>query len=106
MTKTRLSYIPALLLLAAPAAYAQSSKRTFTFDDIQRLVDVRDPQCSPDGRFVAYVVSTTDVAQDRSSSHVWMVGVDGKNDRQITWGQESEGSPRWTPDGKYLSFTS
>src|SRR2546428_3237483 len=35
-----------------------------------------------------------------------MVGYDGKNDRQITFSNDSESSPRWSPDGKYLSFTS
>src|SRR6266849_6589099 len=35
-----------------------------------------------------------------------MVAYDGKNDRQITFSNDSEGSPRWSPDGKYLAFTS
>src|SRR5437588_4647888 len=35
-----------------------------------------------------------------------MVGYDGQNDRQITFSSDSESSPRWSPDGKYLSFTS
>src|ERR1051325_2098421 len=97
--------LAALRVLAAPAAWAQS-KHPLTLDDIQRLADVRDPQCSPDGQWVAYVVSRIDVKEDKSSSHIWMVGFDGKNDRQITFGQESESGPRWSPDGRYLSFTS
>src|SRR5213593_3641855 len=94
----------ALLLVAAPVTWAQSAKHPLTLDDIQRITDVRDPQCSPDGQWVAYVVSNIDVKEDKSSAHIWMVGFDGKSDRQITRGQESESSPRWSPDGKYLSF--
>jgi dipeptidyl aminopeptidase/acylaminoacyl peptidase len=35
-----------------------------------------------------------------------MVSYDGKTNRQMTAGEEGESSPRWSPDGKYLSFTS
>src|ERR1051325_7583061 len=91
-----------LLVIGRLAARAQSAKHPLTVDDIQRIADVRDPQCSPDGQWVAYVVSNIDVKEDKSSAHVWMASFDGKTDRQITFGQESEGSPRWSPDGRYL----
>ena len=53
---------------------------------------------------VAYVVSSIDAKADKSNSHVWMVNIDGTNDRQITFSQESESSPRWSPDNKHLAF--
>lgn len=92
------------LALCAPA-FAQQ-KRPLTVNDMNLMRGVRDPQCSPDGKYVAYVVSTIDVKGDKNSSHVWMVSTDGSSDRQVTESQESEGNPQWSPDGKYLSFTS
>ncbi len=93
-------------LAAAAILAAQTAKHPLKLDDLTRMRNVGDPQCSPDGKFVAYTVSNTDVKEDRSFTHIWMIGFDGQNDRQITFSTDSETAPRWSPDGKYLSFTS
>ena len=68
---------------------------------------MRDPQCAPDGKSVAFVVSQIDVKEDKpGSGHIWTIGLDGQNERQITWSSDSESNPRFSPDGRYLSFTS
>jgi dipeptidyl aminopeptidase/acylaminoacyl peptidase len=95
-----------LVLLSAAALWAQPAKRPMNLDDLAKLREVRDPQCSPDGQWVAYTVSMIDAKEDKSSGHVWMISYDGKTDRQVTSSTDSESSPRWSPDGKYLSFTS
>jgi dipeptidyl aminopeptidase/acylaminoacyl peptidase len=106
MTTRHLRYSLLLILALASFICAQTTRHPFRIDDIFRFRDVRDPQLSPDDQWVAYVVSTVDTKEDKSSSHIWTIKIDGTEDRQITFGQEGEGSPRWSPDGKYLSFTS
>ncbi len=107
MYRRRLSFISLLLILSLSYAHiAQTARRPLKLDDMTRFRNVSDPQLSPDGQWVAYVVSTIDAKGDKSTSHIWMVNIDGSNNRQITFSNESESSPRFSPDGKYLSFSS
>ena len=107
MFRRRLNCLPLFLILAfAFSLTAQTARRPLKLDDMSRFRNVSDPQISPDGKFVAYTVSTTNAKEDKSNSHIWMANIDGSNDRQITFSNESENSQRWSPDGKYLSFTS
>jgi len=95
------------LLAAAGVASAQGAKRALSLADLGKIKDVRSPQCAPDGKSVAFVVSQIDVKEDKpGSGHIWTVGVDGQNERQITSSPDSENSPQFSPDGKYLAFTS
>ena len=90
MSARRLSSVLLLILLLATANLSQTVRHRLTLDDIARLREVRDPQVSPDGQWVAFVVAAVDAKDDKTSSHVWMVGYDGRNERQITFSQDSE----------------
>lgn len=94
------------MILLPLALLAQPAKRTITLDDIANIREVRDPQCSPDGKWVAYAVGTTDAKEDKHDSDIWMVSYDGKSDIRVTSSPESESAARWSPDGQSLTFLS
>ena len=92
--------------VALSGALPAQGTRPVRATDIYRLRDVTDPRISPEGEWIAYTVTTVDSTKDKSDSDVWMVKWDGSRTLRLTSSPESEASPRWSPDGRYLSFVS
>ena len=106
--RVNLSWSLAVLLSVSGAIAAQpaGAKKPFTIADLYRFHYVSDPQVSPDGERVAFVVTDYDLPKGERRGDVWIVGVDGSGARKLTGGAKSCGHPRWSPDGRRLLFTS
>lgn len=96
----------AVLAAAFAAPLAAQSPRAIEPADLLRLRSVGEPQVSPDGEWVAYTVSRVDSTKDRRDSDIYMVRWDGTRTVRLTSSDEGESQPRWSPDGRYLSFVS
>src|SRR5262245_60061886 len=88
------------LLVVVPAA---SAARPMTVADLFDLKRVAAPQVSPDGKLVAYQVTTVDLAGNKTTTNLWLAATDGKSQpRRLTTSTKSDRHPRWSPDGKSI----
>src|SRR5256885_11332599 len=96
------------LLFIVPHAMANSkaaaAQRPMKIVDLLNIPWVSDPQLSPDGRQLVYVRSDADWAANQHIGHIWRINVDGTGEVQLTRGTNGEGSPRFSPDGKWVAF--
>jgi dipeptidyl aminopeptidase/acylaminoacyl peptidase len=61
---------------------------------------------SPDGAWIACVISQPDREKDRALSDIWLISADGRRRVQLTNRHHRDHSPRWSPDGKLMTFVS
>jgi dipeptidyl aminopeptidase/acylaminoacyl peptidase len=100
----RISVFAAVLLL--PAAAAAQQGRAFQPADWYRVTNVSSPALSPDGRLVAFTVTTVEEAENERHSEVWIVPAAGGDPVRYTSPSTESSNPRWSHDGKYLFFNS
>src|SRR5881392_2667865 len=92
-----------LFFLLANPLFAQG---TLKVDDFAAIREVADPHLSPDGAWVLYTVRPPSLVDDKNHTHVWMSRDVGSESVQVTSSDDSESMPRWSPDGRWISFLS
>lgn len=95
-----------LFLLGVPLIFADSTPRVPTVNDLLMVKSLRGTQISPDGKWVAYIVSETDFKQDAFVSQIWLADTTTGALQQLTRGDKSSAGPSWSSDGRWLAFTS
>jgi dipeptidyl aminopeptidase/acylaminoacyl peptidase len=93
-----------MLVVAAGAAFAAG----ITPDQLLEIEQVRSADISPDGKLAAYTVAQNRALDDEAGgawSRLWLVPTDGGEPRLFIGGEVSVGSPRFSPDGRFIGFT-
>lgn len=76
-------------------------------DDLFQIRRIADPQISPDGKQVVFVVTTVNLEGNSTSSNLWLADVaHPETARQLTTTPKKDLNPRWSPDGKRILFQS
>ena len=93
------------LNVAVPSAHADDT-HPFCVHDMLAMDRISDPQVSPDGQYIVFVLRKTDLEADKGRTDLWLIGADGAGLRRLTTHPENDSNPRWAPDGKSIYFLS
>jgi dipeptidyl aminopeptidase/acylaminoacyl peptidase len=95
-------YLCVNVLIAAPLGQTHP----FSIHDMLAMDRISDPQVSPDGKWIVFVLRKTDLEANVGRTDLWLVGVDGTGLRRLTSHPEKDFNPRWTPDSRSVCFIS
>ncbi len=82
------------------------AKRVIAFEDLISFGRITDPQISPDGKTVAFVVTYQLMEENKAASNIYLVPVSGGEIHQLTNAKGQNNNPRWMPDGRTIAFIS
>lgn len=102
---TLLSFLLFLSLSFVVANPTQASDRTITAEDLWETLRPGSPTASPDGRYVAFTVTSFDIAENNSSTWIYLLDVNSGEYRRFTH-SGSDRAPAWSPDSRHLAFIS
>ena len=89
-----------LLSLLAAGLSLLAQKAPFDAAAMMQLARISDPQISPDGKTVVFVVQSVDIEANKKPKHIYTVPIEGGSPLQITHTGEANDRPRWSKDGK------
>jgi dipeptidyl aminopeptidase/acylaminoacyl peptidase len=102
----RLFLVPLMFTLITLGGHAQNGRHVPTVDELLTLQTIGAVQISPDGKWIAYTVGYGDFKQDAFVNQIWLAEVNTGRTFQVTRGDKSSTSPRWSPDSSWLTFLS
>ncbi|BAJ03942.1 S9 family peptidase [Shewanella violacea] len=103
---SKLAVITASLLLTTSYSMASAPSHQITTDDFFDIAGMSSVQLSPDGKRALWLESRWDKELDKSQKDLWTVNTKTRQTTRLTFTNESESSPQWSPDGTYIYYLS
>jgi dipeptidyl aminopeptidase/acylaminoacyl peptidase len=108
MRKTIFALFLAFAFILAPFCTAQTAatKRPMTFEDMMKMKRLGETAVSPDGKWLAYSVTSVNLEQNTKTAELWMQAISGGDPQKLAVGRPGDAGPQFAPDGRSVLFLS
>jgi len=77
-----------------------------TFDDLMKMKRLGETAVSPDGKWLAYSVTTVNLQKNTKTAELWMQAISGGEPQKLSVAQPGDSGPQFASDGKRILFLS
>jgi dipeptidyl aminopeptidase/acylaminoacyl peptidase len=104
----RTSFILFLFVVVSTFNSAQNAqpKRPMTFEDMMQMKRLGETAVSPDGKWLAYSVTTVNLDQNTKTAELWVQAIAGGEPQKLAVAQPNDSGPQFAPDGHSVLFLS
>jgi dipeptidyl aminopeptidase/acylaminoacyl peptidase len=104
--RSKILLVVSTTIFVALSGLAGAGHRFLTVDDVVNIESANEFDVAPDGKWVAWVKTTTNRPKNSRDRQVFMTRTDGSITTQLSRGSDGSHAPKFSPDGTQLAFLS
>ncbi|MFA7418322.1 MAG: S9 family peptidase [Melioribacteraceae bacterium] len=99
-----MKYFLRFMMIVIAVTSISAQKRAITIDDLWNVKRLGNYTVSPDGKLIAFAVTSYNMETNKGNSDIWIMNSDGTGLKPLKNSEAGESAPKFSPDGKKIAY--